>query len=653
MPVSDKVRFNIPVEQFLIDLLSEQYPDLNLNEGSAIHDLVIRPVALMLQPHRDYIRVMARNLKLRNFQVMNEAEMDSLASNFLVTRRSGAQARGVQRIFFNALRPVNITTNARFLDNTGRVFTPSSSISLTVEELEANFLESTSEYYVDVPVASVVIGDEQSVAAGTVTLVQGIPGAVRTNNELGFTAGQNRDSNTDLYLRIINSVVNRDLVKKDGIEKAILDTFPSVRRAKVVGFGDPAMTRDVVTTSVDFQELFRMSLCKKHNLPLDEAGDVRFVDADGNAYSQVLYVGAIYDTLDLDYLSLNVTLDGVLSERVAVQPGHRVRLFGNEGTPDDVGDYTITKVITGPVESDGTNHTLILVDRPFDTQSLDGDADTRFRYTIVGPTATNSFHVGGKVDVYIDSAADAEKSVTLTLLTVDAAGTGQIPIQASPLNEENVPIFEGNTGFELPVLAVTKIEQLDSDTGEVVRELVLNKHYALVRASSRSAFAAISSGVSSKDVIVIREPDVTDGLSVAGSRLRVSYLTNADYNTIETYLRLDENRDVTKDIRVVTPAVALVDLDMSYSGPAIEDEIKKVFSDLVLSKGFDSELAISEVISILHLFGVTDIRMPITLLVSTDLGDGTVKSESSQDRVIIRGSSIFRPASSLSIRKLG
>ena len=143
MASSDKVRFNIPVEQFLIDLLKESYPDLNLNDGSAIHDLIVRPIALMLQPHRDYIRVMARNLKLRNFQVMNEAEMDSLASNFLVSRRDGAQARGVQRVFFNAVQPVNITTSARFLDAQGRSFTPTSNIFVTEEELEANFLPST------------------------------------------------------------------------------------------------------------------------------------------------------------------------------------------------------------------------------------------------------------------------------------------------------------------------------------------------------------------------------------------------------------------------------------------------------------------------------------------------------------------------------
>ena len=649
MASSDKVRFNIPVEQFLIDLLQESYPDLNLNEGSAIHDLVIRPVALMLQPHRDYIRVMARNLKLRNFQVMNEAEMDSLASNFMVTRRDGAQARGVQRVFFNAVQPVNVTVAARFIDTAGRRFSPSSNVFVTEEELQANFLPSTSEFFVDVPVISELVGEDQSAAAGTVTIVQGIRGATRTNNELGFTSGQNRDSNTDLYLRILNSVVNRDLVKKDGIEKVILDNFSSVRRVKVVGFGDKAMTRDVVSVNVDFQELFRVSFCKKHNVPLDNSGAIAFTDENGNLFSNVPFVGAIYDVLDLDYLNLETSLDGVTTERIAVRPGYRIRLYGNDGTIDDAGDYTITQVVTSPVAAGGENKMLLLTDRPFSSTSLPNDADNRFKYTIIGPTAANNFHVGGKVDVYVDSAADAERSVVVSRVVTDAAGVAEVPIQASAFNDSGFPIFEDNTGFDLPVLVITKIEQLELETGAVIRELTPNKNYALVRSSSRAAFASTST----RDVIVIRDPDTSSGLAFAGARLKISYLTNADYNTIDTFLKLDENRDVTKDMKIVRPIISLVNVDLSYRGPANVVDLENIFKDLVSSKGFDSEITVSEIISLLHLFGVTDIKMPVTLLVGTDLGDGSVKTYSSQDRVSVSGNEVFRPAATLSIRKLG
>jgi hypothetical protein len=292
---------------------------------------------------------------------------------------------------------------------------------------------------------------------------------------------------------------------------------------------------------------------------------------------------------------------------------------------------------------------LLLTDRPFNTTSLSDDQDNRFKYTIVGPTAASNFHIGGKIDVYVDSSADIEKTVVVSKVVTDNAGVAEIPIQTSPLNEAGATIFEDGTGFELPVLVISKIEQLEIDTGEVIRELTPNRHYALVRASSRAAFATSST----KDVIVIRDPDTTEGLAFAGARLRISYLTNADYNTIDTFLKLDENRDVTKDIKVVRPLITLVNLDMSYTGPALVTDIEQIFRDLVTSKGFDSEITVSEIISLLHLFGVTDIKMPVTILTNTDKGDGTVESTSSQDRVSVSGNQVFRPAATLSIRKLG
>ena len=215
--VSDANRFNIPVMEFLTTLLSESFPDLNLAEGSAIHDVLIRPASLLLQPQRDYSRLLLRNASLRNFQVMDEGEMDALAANFGVTRRDGVRARGVQRVFFQSLQPVQIGVEARFLDDTGRAFVPISSVSVTQSQLEAQTIPSTGEYYVDVPVVAVVAGEEGMVSAGTVRNYQGVQGATRTTNDEGFVAGRNSESNSELYARIIGSVTNRDLVKSSAI----------------------------------------------------------------------------------------------------------------------------------------------------------------------------------------------------------------------------------------------------------------------------------------------------------------------------------------------------------------------------------------------------------------------------------------------------
>lgn len=646
----DRTRFNIPVSQFLVDLLSENYPDLSVGEGSVVHDLLIRPASLMLQPHRDYIRLMARNMKLRNYQVMNQTELDALASNFLVTRRAGERARGVQRVFFREPQAVQILTSARFSDNAGNTFAPISAQSFTTSQILANLYAPTAEYYVDISVVAINAGEEGMAAAGTVNKVQGITGAIRTINEQGFTAGKNEDSNTELYLRILNSVTNRDLVKKTGIKSVIMDAFDSVRNVEVVGYGDPEMRRDVIEASVDMKELFRTSYCEKFNLPLDENGDISFIDSAGNTVVTPVggRVGAIVDKLDLDYRALEVTLNGSTYQTLAVQPGFMLRIFSPEND-QDIGDFRITRVLTGPTQVGGIDKTLILVDRPFETISSVGEAVDRFRYTIVGAVTTNVLHVGGKIDAYVDSSANVERTVTIPVLTnvagaieTDANGVSAIQLDAP------ATVFEGGLKFDTPVITIAKIEQLESGSDAVIRTLVPDTHYVLVRKENRGQYTLAES-----DVLIIRGQTDTGAVMFNGSRIRVTYVTNADYATIQNYVDSDDNRDVTKDITILPPQIIQVNVDLSYRGTASAADVAAIIREYLAEKSFAAEISVNEIVSLLAFFNVTDIRMPVTLTSSREIGNGELEVLTSQDRLQAGRIQVFRAASNLTITKLG
>jgi len=639
----DRTRFNIPVAQFLVDLLSENYPDLNVGEGSVVHDLLIRPAALMLQPHRDYIRLLARNMKLRNYQVMDNAELNALASNFLVSRREGERARGTQRIFFRDPQPVQILTTARFSDSAGHDFAPVATQAFTTAQVSANQYAPTAEYYVDIPVIAVLPGEDYMVGAGVVTNIQGVTGAIRTINDQAFTSGKNSDSNTELYLRILNSVTNRDLVKKSGIATVISETFDSVRQVQVVGYGDPEMTRDTIEASVDMQELFRTSYCKKVNLPLDENGNISFTDADGNTVITPVggTVGAIVDKLDLDYRALSVTLNGSNYQTLAVQPGFVVRLFTPTDSPD-IQDFTVTRVMTGPTEAGGPDQTIILVDQPFVDVSTTGEALDRFRYTIVGSVSTNVMHVGGKVDVYVDSTANVDKSVTITALDTDANGVEEIEINAVATT------FEGNVGFDTPVITIVKVEELEPGSDTVLRTLVADTHYVMVRKESRGKYTQASS-----DVIIIRGQDDSGLPLFDGSRIRITYTTNPDYAAIQTFIDSDDNRDITKDIQVYPPQIVQVSVDLAYRGTASISEIDAIIREYMTEKSFGAEISVNELVSLLAFFGVTDVRMPVTLNSSRELGNGELEVLTSQDRLTAGRTHVFRAASALNIVKLG
>lgn len=650
--VSDVNRFNIPVMEFLTAVVSEAIPDLNVSEGSVVHDVVIRPNSLMMQPLRDYTRLIMRNATVRNFQVMDEDELDGLAANFTITRRDGVKARGVQRVFFRNPQAVQIPADARFYDDSGRSFAPISAISVTQSQLEAQVLTSTGEYYVDVPAVAIVEGEESMVGAGTIRRVQGIVGATRTTNPASFTSGRNRESNTELYRRILGSVTNQDLVKRSAIERAILETFESVRQVEVVGFGDKDMTRDTVSVVLALQELFQRSFCQKINIPLDSNGNIKFVEDDGVTVIQTPvggFVGGIVDNLGLDFLAMSVTLDGLAFETVAVQPGFKIRLFGSDSADPDVGDYTVTRVVDGPIAPGGQDYRIVLLDRPFGSTTQPGDADDHFPYTILGAVSSSLFHIGGKVDVYIDSVATEEREVIISTAIADSAGVIEIPLTAAALLPNGNSLFENNEGFESPVLSVAKVEEIDAVAADVVlRTLTPDTHYVTVRAEKRGRYTQAE-----EDVLIIRGRDDNDVPLFDGSRLKVTYLTNADFATIQTYLNDPANRDATKDIRAKEPEIVYLDVDLDYRGTASLDEVRDIITEFIAEKSFRPTVSVNEIVSTLAFFGVTDIVMPITITSRLDQGNGDVTVTSSQDRLSAGRVQIFRAVPDLSIRKLG
>lgn len=650
MPVvHDPDRFNLPVLPFLTRLLRERFPELNVAPGSVVHDLLLRPAALILQPQRDFLRVVQRNQSLGNFDVMNETAMDGLAANFLVSRRSGTQARGVQRVFFSRPQPVSVGVGARFYDDQGRVFRPLNPVAATQSQLLANLVSATGEYYLDVPVVADRTGEEYAAVAGTVLGVQGVPGAVRTVNEQSFAFARNADSNTELYARLKDSLTNRDLVKKTAIAKAVTDAFDSVRAVEVVGFGDVDMTRDVTTATLATQELFRRSFCKKVNLPLDGNGEVKFVEDDGVTVIVTPvggYVGAVYDTLDLDYTSLTVTFDGQVYEQVAVQPGFAVRLFGADDDDPDRDDRLVRRVAYVPTEPGGPSRRVLMFDRPLSQVSQEEDATDKYPYTILGGVHSNRFHVGGKIDLYVDSTADVERTVTLNQVVAAADGVYEVPLVAE--TSDGVSPFENGVGFASPVLAILKIEELDPAADVVVRTLLPDTHYVLVRAEQRGRYAQTTT-----DALIIRGLDDAGAPLFDGARLRITYLTNADFDAIQAFVDDPIRRDVTKDIQVFPPQTALLDVDLAYRGTAAAGDVTAIIAEYLVDKGFAAEITVNEIVSLLAFFGVTDVAMPVTLTSRYDRGNGELDVESSQDRLRVGRVRRFRAVPELSVRKLG
>lgn len=650
-------RFNIPVVDFITTLMKEKFPDLDVSPGGAFYQAFVRPAAALMQPFRDRSNLVKRNQSLANYNVMSTEEMDRRAANFLVDRLSGTRAYGVQRVFFDTLRSVYIDTTAVFSDDADRRWNPVAATSLTATDLASNYVSETAEYYVDVSVVAEADGEEYRAAAGQVNRFANIAGATRTINPNDYFRGDNQESNTELYARIQQSITNKDLTKEDAIASVIEENFNSVRAVKVVGFGDSDMERDVVEAVISIDQVLRYSFCRKVNLPLDENGEVKWEDDDGNPIISPIggYVGALVDLTGIDFNNIVLSFGPNTSTRVSVQPGYRTVLYaGYSGDPDE-GEYSVTRVEEVPIEPNGEDVKVLRLDRAFSDPQMSSwnpttDLD-KYSYTILGAAYTTHFHVGGKIDAYIDSTADEEDYVVVNVLPEVASGFSEIPmVSTNPTNPStNLPLFENNKTFRLPVLNILKVEQVDfEDDNLVERELLPDVNFVVVRAEKRGRYTQ------TQDDLLIIKGFESDGATPAftGRRIKITYTTNPDIPLIQDFVDSTSVKDFTKDILVKPKNTAVLDIELSYEGALTTDQVDEILSEYIRSKGFGATVTTHEIDVLLAVFGVTDVQHPVSLRLRRDLGNGITESEASEDSLTAQETEVFYPASTLSLTKL-
>jgi len=551
--------------------------------------------------------------------------------------------------------------SARFTDDQGRRFRPLNSVQVSITTQANNVLVDTGEYYVDVPVIAETSGDASAALAGAVTGFSGISGAVRAYNPHDFFQGTAGESNSQLVARVKKSVSNRELVKSTAISALLLETFPSIRDVKVQGYGDPLMTRDTADVVLASHKLFEQSFAQKVNLPLDSDGEVRWTTDTGAEITAPLggFVGAVYDLTGKDFNALSVTLDGQVYETASVQPGNKLR-FLDQSDPDAVAnDYKVTRVESVAAAPGGDPVKVLRLDRPL-TSTAEVDVSLALDsvpYTVIGRFNTSRFHVGGKVDVYVDSTADLSQSVVVSALPVVNTQTldvAEIPLTQSFIDSTGANLFEGGVGFKSPVIAVTRVEQLDPTNDlVVVRELVPDTHYVLVTAASRGRFTTATN-----DVLVIRGTE-TDPLSGSelpmfiGQRIRVTYVTNPDVPLIQDFVDAVDQRDLTKDIRILTPSTAIINVDLAYTGELPTSEVKTIVREYIGAKSFGASVSVNELVTVLSYFGVVDVQMPVRLRSRVATGGGSFTFEESEDRLSVGSSSVFVADAALNIVKAG
>lgn len=261
-------------------------PQVRVDEGSGLRDLVIDPFATEAERMRFIFDFMVRSrspsqllsiddpqntgesapvetsaYKLalkqafqirsnREVQLLIDAAFEAYASNYGVFREGGVPARG-EVVFFTRTRPTRTLPIplGSIVQAGSQQFRTTQAAEISLSQLASFFDPSTGRYRVTVPVRAVEPGVSGVVAAGQIRrIVSSLPGLSVINNSPTF-GGREVETNRRLIERARRRLASVDSGTEQGL-KSIAAASQGVQRAEVVAFPNDLMQRDLDSQGV-------------------------------------------------------------------------------------------------------------------------------------------------------------------------------------------------------------------------------------------------------------------------------------------------------------------------------------------------------------------------------------------------------------------
>ena len=312
----------INVKNFIIEKIKKQDPEIDVREGSAMHDILINPLTSILQEYQsDHSDILNRQ-SLKDISQLSEDELDAVSANYLVKRNQGNVAQGYVRLYFRNPRAVTLPKGTKFTDASGLIeFETVNTFEITKFQMTRNLSDFPNYDTGDIFVQGVAAGKEYNIAANTISTIKASAiSPLKVNNLVAFTLGTDSESNEALFSRLKNNIYNLSLGSAEGLKTQIKQQKSSVVDVEVVGAKNPLMVRDLTNLAQDVENFreedfylvqsgIRLNYHKKHR-----AYTGIFIDPDETAaiaipkpsqftheFSDALYQGIYFKDDDFYY----------------------------------------------------------------------------------------------------------------------------------------------------------------------------------------------------------------------------------------------------------------------------------------------------------------------------------------------------------------
>ncbi len=243
-------KLELPIRAFVEDFCKRAFPDRNWNRGSGVNDLVIKPMAVLLQPLRHEIDTIKVGQSITNYQYMRRTDLDALAANWGKFRQRGSKSQGNVRIYFDTASEYRFSY-LEFFAADGTTFVLQSPVSIGVSDLLAR-RRTDGLFFFDVAVQSVGVGNRYALPAGSIIGVRNAPsGIVRVENTEDFAVTAPDESNFDVVNALFKNLGMRNLVSRASIRAPLLDSFAGIIDLFIAGADHIKMVRDLHSETID------------------------------------------------------------------------------------------------------------------------------------------------------------------------------------------------------------------------------------------------------------------------------------------------------------------------------------------------------------------------------------------------------------------
>ena len=319
-----------------------------------IRDVVIDPAASVFETQNDRIRQVSLLLSLVNDGSFSDADLEALVFNEGLTRLPGARATG--NVAFsrgnvlasgspNVKIPRGFPLSTLPDGGTDSTATFVTTVTVDIAPNAMGYNGETDRYEVSVPVISVVGGATGQVGANRITqALRPLPFGVETvTNPTPTTGGRDIETNDELIERYLLSIVGRDIVTPQGIERVARATFPAVEDVLAVFGGDPLLTRDIESSgAVDAYIVGESILTRIESVPY--VGPNQLMPISSPPLRDIVLVDAGAFSEGVDYEVIRDTSEVSGSTRAT----EGIRFIGSAPTPGDLVaiEYTSNDLIT-------------------------------------------------------------------------------------------------------------------------------------------------------------------------------------------------------------------------------------------------------------------------------------------------------------------